>query len=83
MLNLLNYKDFKNSDEKITEEAFWNALKKSLRLNLTKNNMLYYNPIIEKEEINKSLNKKLDNYKSVGNLSHSFIRLNRELFHGL
>ena len=37
--------------------------------------MLYYNPIIEKEGLKKSLNKKLDNYKSVGNLSHSFIRL--------
>ena len=64
-------------------KLFWKKVKEPLITNFKEQNLLYHTKFIEDDNIKKSIKDSLKNYKSIGNISQSFIRANNELFSGL
>ena len=82
MLDLINTKIIKKTEEEAHEKLLWEEIKKTSIKNLSENNKIYYNSLHTVEYKNNYLRALKEN-KSLGNISHSFIRLNNELFFGL
>ena len=82
MLDLINTKITKKTEEEAHEKLLWEEIKKTSIKNLNENNKIYYNSLHTFEYKNNYL-KALKENKSLGNISHSFIRLNKELFFDL
>jgi len=83
LLDLMDNNKVKQTKEIITEKLLWEAIRKAAKKNLIENNMLYQCFIKNSKIRKKILLQELEKYNSIGNISHSFIQLNRELFSGL
>lgn len=82
MLDLINAKMIKKTEEELYEKLLWEEIKQTSINNLNENDKIYYNRLNTVEYKNNYLIALKEN-RSVGNISHSFIRLNKELFFGL